>query len=517
MAVKDPPSVATVDGNGAAHPAEYGAKDRQDDAQARGHARRAIWKQFAASAAVQCFHLMTGVCMAYSSSLIPALEAADSDIPVTRHQSAWLASTFVLAVPVGSTLSLCLNDVLGRLMLVKTVSIPYCIGWSLIATATSFEQLVIGRLCTGVAIGMAHSPSLLFITEVATKNIRGGLTAVATALASMGIVGCYVMGAYMDWRTHAWALCAVPALPLLLQTVFATESPVWLRARGRTEAGAKASQYYYNDPDMVLSGPSASAKGGNSIWHVSRLLFTNPLGYKPLILVFAMFVIQQVVGVYITIYYAVTFFQETGSTIDAYMATILIGVVRFIGCTTVSLVMTKFGRRTLMLLSSVGQTVFMTMSGYATMCILQEPGSVSSMWVVAGLLGYIALGCLGWQTIPWSMMAELFPHEVRSLAQPFNSSMAHILMFAMLQVYPILNDLVGGAAGIQYLFAAVSALSAVFVFVFLPETRGRTLPEIEDYFRNNVTFLTEKARRRAARRAVAQAALTAKTPSTPPV
>lgn len=59
------------------------------------------------------------------------------------------------------------------------------------------------------------------------------------------------MGAYMDWRTHAWTLCAVPVLPLLLQTIFATESPVWLRARGRTEAGAKSSLYYYDDPDVV--------------------------------------------------------------------------------------------------------------------------------------------------------------------------------------------------------------------------------------------------------------------------
>lgn len=63
------------------------------------------------------------------------------------------ASTFVLAVPVGSTLSLCLNGILGRLTLVKSIAIPYCIGWSLIASAASFEQLLIGRICTGTAIG----------------------------------------------------------------------------------------------------------------------------------------------------------------------------------------------------------------------------------------------------------------------------------------------------------------------------------------------------------------------------
>ena len=73
---------------------------------------------------------------------------------------------------------------------------------------------------------------------------------------------------------------------------------------------------------------------------------------------------------------------------------------------------------------------------------------MSSLWVVGGILVYIAFGCLGWMAIPWSMMAELFPHEVRSLAQPLNSSTAHIFMFAMLQLYPTISDLTGTASAV---------------------------------------------------------------------
>ncbi|XP_052133224.1 facilitated trehalose transporter Tret1-like [Frankliniella occidentalis] len=337
----------------------------------------------------------------------------------------------------------------------------------------------------------------------------------ATGFASMAIVVCYVMGAAMHWRTHAWANCAVFVIPLTLQTLFAMESPVWLKARARDEAAAKSSMFYYNDRDTVLSGPSCASSPGKeqAVWRVFSVLFCDPLGYKPLILITSIFALQQLVGVYITIYYAVTFFQETHSELDPYIATICIGVVRLVGCTSTSLIMQRVGRRPLMLLSSVGQCVAMAVSGYATYCIRQEAGSVSSWWVVMGLLVYIAFGCLGWQIIPWSMMAELFPHRVRGLAQPINSGVAHLLMFAMLQVYPALDWLVGGSAGVQFLFAAISAASGVFVWVFLPETRGCTLQEIEDYFQNNVCFLTERRRRRAARRAAAVAALTAKTPA----
>ncbi|KAK3923738.1 Facilitated trehalose transporter Tret1 [Frankliniella fusca] len=517
---------AKQEANGTAGAAGAAAAASTADTDAERERKRlercASWRQFGACVSVQTLHFMTGVCMAYSSSLIPALEDPEtSEIPLdSEHRmGAWLASTFVLSVPVGALVSMLLNDKLGRVALIKSACAPFCLGWVLIATAQSFAMLVVGRLLTGIAIGLAHSPSLLFCAEVANKNIRGGLSAMATGFASMAIVACYGMGAAMHWRTHAWANCAVFAVPLTLQTLFSMESPVWLKARARDEAAAASSLYYYNDPDVVLSGPSSASSPGKeeAVWRKFKPLFCRPSGYKPLVLNATVFALQQLVGVYITIYYAVTFLQETKSSLDPYLATICIGLVRLVGCTGTSLVMTRFGRRPLMLVSSVGQAVCMLVSGYATHLILQEEGSASSWWVVMGLLGYIALGCLGWQVVPWSMMAELFPHQVRGLAQPLNSATAHILMFAMLQAYPVISELVGGAAGIQFLFAAFSVLGGVFVFVFLPETRGRTLQEIEDYFQNNVVYVTERRRRRAARREAAVAAITSKQAVVPAV
>lgn len=462
-------------------------------------------RQFCACIAVQALSVVGGVCIAHSSSLIPALMEDGSGIPITRQQGAWIASVLVLAVPVGALVSLALGNVLGRLALVRAMSLPYCAGWALIATAGSLPQVIVGRLLLGVSLGLAHSPLLLYVSEVADKNIRGGLSAIGTALASLGVLLCYVMGAFMDWRTHAWANCALPVVPLVAIMVSCTESPVWLRARGRVEAAAEASAFLYNDPEKVVSVPSKPGKppaDGKPHRAVNpwKMLFTDPMAYKPLIIVNLLFIIQQIVGIYITIYFAVPLFKETGSTIDPYIASILIGVVRVVGCTAVSLVMSRLGRRPLMIVSSVGQAASMAVSGAATHFILRGD-DVSSSWVMAGVLGYIAFGCLGWQAVPWCMMAEVFPHEVRSLAQPLNSSTAHVYMFLMLQLYPTLQDLVGGAAGIQLLFAGASLLSAVFVWVLLPETRGRTLADIEQYFRDNDTFLQEKRRKRALRAA----------------
>ncbi|KAK3923684.1 Facilitated trehalose transporter Tret1 [Frankliniella fusca] len=463
-------------------------------------------RQLLACAAVMSIFLIGGVCIAHSSSLLPALAAPDSDLHIELEEGAWIASSLVLAVPLGSMLGLVLNDALGRLTLIKSTVLPQVLGWVLIATARSLAQIVAARFILGSSLGMANSITLLYVSEVADKNIRGGLAATGTALASLGILLCYTMGAVLDWRTHAWANCALPALPLLLLYTLAEESPVWLKDRGRHEAQARASTFFYNDPTKVLSAAKSPAGGagaqkkakalGARTW---RTLFCEPRGYKPLALVQAIFIVQQLVGIYITIYYAVPLFLATGCTLDAYTASILVGVVRLVGCTAVSGVMARLGRRPLMLASSAGQAAAMATSGWATMRIL-DGGDVSSYWVVGGVLAYIAFGCLGWQVLPWTMMAELFPHEVRSLAQPINSGLAHVYMFAMLQLYPTLKKALGGAAGVQFLFAAASVLSAAFVWVWLPETRGRSLHEIEEYFEHNACFLTERRRMRDQRR-----------------
>lgn len=132
-----------------------------------------------------------------------------------------------------------------------------------------------------------------------------------------GILITYMLGAWLPWRLHAWANCAVPAVPLLLQMAFAAESPVWLRARGHEEAAAASSTFYYNDASKVLSGPSLNAQSSGGFWRPVRILFTTAAGVKPLVLLTVIFIIQQLVGVYITIYYAVTFFTVRAARGDS--------------------------------------------------------------------------------------------------------------------------------------------------------------------------------------------------------
>jgi MFS family permease len=105
------------------------------------------------------------------------------------------------------------------------------------------------------------------------------------------------------------------------------------------------------------------------------------------------------------------------------------------------------------------------------------------------ILIYISLGVTGLMTIPWTMTAELFPLEIRGLAQGLIVSLAHVVMFAALQMYRRLGDVIGGSYGVQWFFAGTSFLSVIFVFIFVPETHKKMLSEIQDYFQHNSVYL----------------------------
>jgi MFS family permease len=125
--------------------------------------------------------------------------------------------------------------------------------------------------------------------------------------------------------------------------------------------------------------------------------------------------------------------------------------------------------------------------------IFFHSGGEGMSWLpVVCVLLYVCSSMIGLLSIPWTMTAELFPTEIRGLAHGITISIAHILMFVSIQCYRDVRDLLGGAHALQWFFAAMALGGVVFVYVFLPETHGRTLAEIEEYFKENTIYICKK-------------------------
>lgn len=476
------------------------------------------------------FHIAVGLSMAYSAILIPHLEDPKSELYATKAETSWIASIIVVAAPIGSLIGGFLMETVGRLRTLQIGAIPCIAGWILIALAENIPMLLVGRVLSGLATAMATSPAIVYITEVSRPELRGSLMSFGPTLASFGMVVCYAKGALLPWRLVAWLSIIYAVLPVFLVQLFVPESPVWLVSKGRTAEAKKSLEWLYKsdvkqgkvspadyhfttimkENEIKLSEQRRSKHGGIS---TKFRAFLKPTGWKPMTILFLFFLFQQFSGIYITLFYAVTWFEELGADVNSYIAAILVGLTRFFCSMVNTWLLRRYKRRPLCIISSLGMAVCMVVSGYYTMRI--NNGDSTGNWIpVVCLLLYVCTSMIGMLTIPWTMTAELFPTEIRGIAQSFSYAMANVLMFAAVQSYRGLTDFLGGSHAIQWFFAAVSLGSAMFVYLLLPETHGKKLSEIEEYFHNNFLAVGAEAKARrckAKKRAQqkAQAAVTA--------
>ncbi|XP_014477197.1 PREDICTED: facilitated trehalose transporter Tret1-like [Dinoponera quadriceps] len=454
------------------------------------------------------FHIAVGLSMAYSATLIPHLEKEDSEMHATQEETSWIASLVVICAPIGAVIGGFLMETVGRLRTLQIGSIPCVAGWILIALSTNVPMLLVGRLLAGLATALATSPAIVYITEVARPELRGSMISFAPTLASLGMVISYLKGAYLDWRLVAWLSIIYAVVPVVLVELWVPESPVWLVSKGRIDDAKKSLERLYKNEtsegkmsvaetqfttimkeNEIKLNEQRRSKHGN----VSHKLrgFLKPTGWKPMAILFLLFSFQQFSGIYITLFYAVTWFQEVGAGVDEYIASILVGVTRFLCSMVNTWMLRRYKRRALCIISSLGMAVCMTVSGYFTLNI--KNGDRSGYWVpVLCLLLYVCTSMVGMLTIPWTMTAELFPTEIRGIAHSISYSMANLLMFAALQSYRSLQNFLGGSYAVQWFFAAVSVGAAIFVWLLLPETHGKKLSEIEEYFHNNFLALGAK-------------------------
>ncbi|XP_057320888.1 facilitated trehalose transporter Tret1-like [Microplitis mediator] len=481
--------------------------------------------EIAACILTTSFHIVVGLSMAYSAILIPRLEEGTLGSPATKMETSWTASIIVVAVPIGSLIVGFLMEAFGRVRTLQLGAIPCIIGWILIATAQNIPMILVGRFLTGLAIATSTSPSIVYITEVATPDLRGSLMSFGPTLASFGMLLSYLKGAYLPWRLVAWLATIYAVVPIFLVQFFVPESPVWLVSKGRIDEAKKSLERIYKSEEKGFGKVSPAEQAFTTIMKENEIklseqrrskrgststklrAFLKPTGWKPMFILFLFFLFQQFSGIYITLFYAVTWFQEVKSGVDEYVASILVGLTRFLCSMVNTWLLRRYKRRPLCIISALGMAICMSISGYFTLQI--KNGSTSGNWVpVLGLLLYVCTSMIGMLTIPWTMTAELFPSEIRGIAQSFSYAMANALMFAAVQSYRDLSALLGGSHAIQWFFAGVSVGAAAFVWLLLPETHGKKLSEIEEYFHNNfiAAGADAKARKRRAKRRAEQKA-----------
>ncbi len=393
------------------------------------------------------------------------------------EQQAFVGSLLIGAV-VGAILSGFSADALARRRTKIISGAVYVVGALGSAFSQDPTQLIIARFVLGIAVGTASFVSPMYISELAPKRIRGGVTSFNQLMIVLGILGAYIVnwalkGVANEWRWML-GLGAVPGLALAIGMYFQPFSPRWLVEHGRTdEARDVLSRARSSDDEVKVEleeiQQEARREGGiRDLWRP---------GVRAMVLVgLTLAIAQQLIGVNTVIYYAPTILKSTGlSTGSAITQALSVGITNVIFTIVAILVLDRVGRRLLLIIGTAGCIVSLGLLGaFFASGSLQH--SVPWLALVC-LIAYIASFAVGLGPVFWLMISEIFPLRVRSPAMSV-STVANWSSNFLVSTFFL--SLVGAITreGTFWLYGAFGVLALAFFVTRLPETKDRSLEEI---------------------------------------
>lgn len=405
----------------------------------------------------------------------------------------WAMSCALVGCLAGALLSGAWSDRYGRKRMLLLAALLFTVSAVGTGVADRFGWFVVARIVGELGIGIASNVSPVYIAEVTPARLRGRFVSINQLTTVLGIllaqvvnwlIGEHFTGAAggaltpesveWAWRWMLWA-AAVPALVFLVLALFVPESPRWSALRGRTEAARRVltrigGERYATETLASLSQLSAGAGGeGTSSW---RALKAPGLGGVLLVgIVLAVF--QQWCGLNVVFNYAHEVFSAAGYAVsDILMNIVVTGVTNVVFTFVAIRTVDRWGRRALMLFGSASLAVI-----YAVLGACYWAG-VSGVFMLALVVLAIACYAMSLAPVTWVVLSEIFPARVRGVAMAVSTFFLWAASFVLTYTFPSLNEAVG-AAGAFWLYGAICVAGFLFIRARLPETKGKTLEELE--------------------------------------
>ncbi|ELY64749.1 sugar transporter [Natronococcus jeotgali DSM 18795] len=393
-----------------------------------------------------------------------------------------IVSGAMIGAIVGAAFGGRLADRLGRRRLILVGAVIFFVGSLIMAVAPNVEVLIVGRIVDGVGVGFASVVGPLYLSEISPPKIRGSLVSLNQLTITSGILIAYLVNyAFSNGGEWRWmlGLGMVPAAVLFAGMVFMPESPRWLYEQGR-EADAREVLARTRSENQVAEELGEIKETIRSESGTLRDLFQSWV--RPMLIVgVGLALFQQVTGINTVMYYAPTILESTGFQDTAsLLATVGIGVVNVVMTVVAVLLIDRTGRRPLLLAGLGGMTVMLGILG----AVFFLPGLSGGLgWLATGsLMLYVAFFAIGLGPVFWLMISEIYPMEIRGTAMGVVTVLNWAGNLLVSLTFLRLVD-VFGQSGTFWLYGVLTLLALVFCYQLVPETKGRSLEEIEDDLR----------------------------------
>lgn len=422
-----------------------------------------------------CGSLEFGAAIGYSS---PAESGIMDDLGLSLAEYSVFGSIMTVGAILGAIMSGKLADLVGRRGAMGISDILCLSGWIAIIFSEGAWLLDIGRLLVGCGVGLISYVVPVYISEITPKNLRGGFGTAHQFMLSLGSALVYFIGTVVNWRI----LALIGAGPCVLQIVglfFIPESPRWLAKVGR-DREYEAALRYLRGKNSDISEESTEIKEYTlTLQQISegRILDLFQKTYARSLLVgVGLMALQQFGGSNAIAFYASSIFESAG--FSANVGTITMAVVQVPMTIVGVLLMDKSGRRPLLLISASGTCLGCFLAGLSFLLEdFHRWTQVAPALVFVGIVLYNASFGLGLAGIPWLIMSEIFPINMKGSAGSLVSLVNWFASWIVTYIFNFLMEL--STAGTFFIFSAIAGLTILFVAKLVPETKGRTLEEIQ--------------------------------------
>lgn len=437
-------------------------------------ARRVVWASLVIALGGLLFGYDTGV-------ISGALPAMASYFKLTPFTSGVVVSSLVVGAAIGALSSGRLSDKHGRRPMLLFASALFIFGAIIASFSTQMIIMIISRIILGFAVGIASSIVPVLISELAPANLRGRLVSLNQLMIVTGIMLAYLAnyalhGLSNDWRWMI-GLAVVPSLLFGIGVLSLDESPRWLTLHGKLDEARAVLTKFREPADVEPELAEITASEENSVAQEGWGALRNPALRRVLVAGVGLQVLGQLTGVNAVVYYAPYIFKSAGlGASSALLATVGIGIINLVGTLVGMSLVDKIGRTKLL----AGATVFtfLSLATFAVLLIGGVPTGGASFVGVIAIFVYIASVAVGLDVVVFIIPSELYPLRVRgtamSLTLGVNWTMSFIVSLTFLSIF----NAFGGPVTFG-IYAVVAALLVVFALKVIPETKDKSLEEIE--------------------------------------
>ena len=392
-------------------------------------------------------------------------------------QLGWGVSSLLVGAIIGAFGSGILSDKYGRKNVLIIVALFFAVSCTFTALASSSVIFISARLFGGLAVGAASVLSPMYVAEVAPPKSRGMLVSIYQLAIVLGILCSFTINYGLHNLDNNWrwmfATGIVPSVVFFIGLFFIPESPRWLYKAGRKEESLKVLTRIGGEllAKTEILQIAESLKGNSQ--SVTRGEIFKPSSRKVMMIGFLLAVLVQISGINTIVDYAPKILLAAGVEINnALLQTSFVGFINFVFTFVAIVFIDKAGRRTLYLIGSMGMVITLLM--LAVSFYLKMEG----IFTLICILMFIAFfaSCIG--PVFWTLVSEIFPNRIRGKALAFASFTQWIFNFLVVLLFPHFLASVGGAKTFLFL-ALMSLLQWLFTYLYVPETKGKSLEEIE--------------------------------------